>query len=141
MASDWRWCLRLVRDKSPSVKAHKWGVSLLTPPKWRPNIFRSKSAARCEKAYKTLDVCKKHRPLWYKIGRMPWLAGIEVASHIRWKVSIHGRMRETITIQVQWSTAQAARQRSSQNNNFCTCQSPQRKLNDLLITATAKSNV
>ena len=41
---------RLVRDKSPSVKAHKWGVSLLTPPKWRPNIFRSKSAARCEKS-------------------------------------------------------------------------------------------
>ena len=40
---------------------------------------------------------------------MPWLAGIEVASHIRWNVSIHGRMRETITIQVQWSTAQAAR--------------------------------
>jgi len=40
---------------------------------------------------------------------MPWLAGIEVASHIRWNVSVHGRMRETVTIQVQWSTAQAAR--------------------------------
>jgi hypothetical protein len=40
---------------------------------------------------------------------MPWLTGIEVASHISWNVSVHGRMRETVTIQVQWSTAQAAR--------------------------------
>ena len=132
---------RLVRDKSPSVKAHKWGRSLLTPPKWRPNNFRSKSAARCEKSVQNA-------------GRLQEKSTSMVQNRPN-AMACRNRSRESHPLERQHPRVDernyydpsamehrtSGQTRSSQNNNFCTCQSPQRKLNDLLITATAESKV
>ena len=80
------------------------------PAKMAPEYFPFKIGCEMrEKRTKRWTSARNIELYGTKSAECHGLPGIEVASHIRWNVSIHGRMRETITIQVQWSTAQAAR--------------------------------